>query len=104
MSSLLSNAKVRSLRKNAGSKKFIVSSSNNIYYNQIHHFMHQTMLNQWLYYTIQYLEHNTKSKGVVTTHPLVAGVTINSLVALRLIDYSPDLLDDIVSVCNILSA
>jgi len=35
--------------------------------------MQQTMLNQWLYYTIQYLEPNTKSKGVVTT--------INSLVA-----------------------
>ena len=44
--------------------------------------MQQTMLNQWLYYTIQYLEPNTKSRGVVvTTHPLVAGVTINSLVA-----------------------
>ena len=43
--------------------------------------MQQIMLNQWLYYTIQYLEPNTKSKGVVTTHPLVAGVTINSLVA-----------------------
>ena len=42
--------------------------------------MQQTMLNQWLYYAIQYLEPNTKSKGV-TTHPLVAGVTINSLVA-----------------------
>jgi len=39
------------------------------------------MLNQWLYYTIQYLEPNTKSKGVVTTFPLVADVTINSLVA-----------------------
>jgi len=25
------------------------------------------MLNQWLYYTIQYLEPNTKFKGVVTT-------------------------------------
>ena len=43
--------------------------------------MQQTMLNQWLYYTIQYLEPNTKSKGVVTTPPLVAYVTINSLVA-----------------------
>ena len=40
------------------------------------------MLNQWLYYTIQYLEPNTKSKGVVTSlSPLVADVTINSLVA-----------------------
>jgi len=39
------------------------------------------MLNQWLYYTIQYLEANTKSKGVVTTPSLVADVTINSLVA-----------------------
>ena len=29
--------------------------------------MQQTMLNQWLYYTIQYLEPNTKCKGVVTT-------------------------------------
>src|SRR6218665_212273 len=44
MSSLLSNAKVRKLRNNAGSNKFIVSSSNNIYYIQIHHFMQQTML------------------------------------------------------------
>src|SRR6218665_1951092 len=33
-------------------KKLIVSSSNNIYYIQIHNFMQQTMLNQWLYYTI----------------------------------------------------
>ena len=32
--------------------------------------MQQTMLNQKLYYTIQYLEPNTKSKGVVTTRPL----------------------------------
>jgi len=28
---------------------------------QYHHFMQQTMLNQRLYYTIQYLEPNTKS-------------------------------------------
>ena len=42
--------------------------------------MQQAMLNQRLYYTIQYLEPNTKSKGVVTP-PLVADVTINSLVA-----------------------
>jgi len=33
------------------------------------------MLNQSLYYTIQYLEPNTKSKGVVTCPPLVADVT-----------------------------
>ena len=39
------------------------------------------MLNQSLFYTLQYLEPNTKSKGVVTTTPLVANVTINSLVA-----------------------
>src|SRR6218665_924183 len=58
---MLSNAKVRQLRISAGSKKIIVSSSNNIYYIQIHHFMQQTMLIQWLYYTIQYLEPNTKS-------------------------------------------
>ena len=41
-------------------------------------------MNQWLYHTIQYFEPNTKSKGVVTTHPLVADATINSLVAWRL--------------------
>jgi len=34
-------------------------------------------MNEWLYYTIQYLEPNAKSKGVV------ADVTINSLVAWR---------------------
>src|SRR6218665_655434 len=69
-------------------KKFIASSSNNIYYIQIHHFTQQTMLNQWLYYTIQYLELNTKSKGGGNHHPLlVADVTINSLVARRLINY-----------------
>jgi len=38
------------------------------------------MLNQSLYYTMQYLEPNSKSKGVVET-PFVADVTINSLVA-----------------------
>ena len=44
--------------------------------------MQQTMLNQWLYYTIQYLEPNTKSKGGGNhPSPLVADVTINSLVA-----------------------
>ena len=39
------------------------------------------MLNQSLYYTVKYLEPNTKSKGVVLTTPLVADVTINSLAA-----------------------
>jgi len=43
-------------------KKFIASSSNNIFYIQIQHFTQQTMLNQTLYYTLQYLEPNTKSK------------------------------------------
>ena len=38
------------------------------------------MLNQPLYHKIHYLEPNTKSKWVVTTTPLVAGVTINSVV------------------------
>ena len=61
-------------------KKIIVSSINNIYYMQIHHFSQQTMLNQWLYYTMQYLEPNTKS-GWGGSTPLVADVTINSLVA-----------------------
>src|SRR6218665_2353575 len=61
-------------------KKFIASSSNNIFYIQIHHFTQQTMLNQHLYYTIQYLEPNTKSKGGGNHPPfLVADVTINSL-------------------------
>ena len=32
------------------------------------------MLNQSLYYTIQYFEANTKSRAVVTTTPLVADV------------------------------
>src|SRR6218665_858093 len=69
-------------------KKFMASSSNNIFYIQIHRFTQQTMLNQWLYYTIQYLELNTKSKGGGNHHPLlVADVTINSLVARRLINY-----------------
>src|SRR6218665_4147061 len=81
---MLSNAKVRELRKNANSKGIIVSSSNNIYYIQIHHFTLETMLNQSLYYTIQYLEPNTKYKGMVPPTPLVADVTINSLVAWRL--------------------
>ena len=63
-------------------KEVIVSGiRNNIYYIQIHHFTQQTMLNQLLHYTIQYLESNTKSKGVVTTTLLVADVTINGFVA-----------------------
>src|SRR6218665_570114 len=53
-------------------KKIIASSSNNIFYIQIHLFTQQTMLNQPLYYTIRYLEPNTKSRGVVTTTPSVA--------------------------------
>src|SRR6218665_717453 len=51
-------------------KNFIATSSNNIYYIQIHHFMQQTMLNQRLYYTIQYLEPNTKSRGGGNHPPL----------------------------------
>jgi len=43
------------------------------------------MLNQWLYHTIQYFKPNTKSKGGNHHHPLVADVTIISLVAWRLI-------------------
>src|SRR6218665_993295 len=35
--------------------KFIASSSNNIFYIQIHHFIEQTMLNQTLYYSIRSL-------------------------------------------------
>ena len=35
--------------------KFIASSSNNIFYIQIHHFTQKTMLHQKLYYTIRYL-------------------------------------------------
>jgi len=50
-------------------KKFVVSSNNNRYYTQIHNFIQQTMLNPSLYYTIQYLELNTKSKGG-GNHPL----------------------------------
>ena len=43
------------------------------------------MLNQSLYYTIQYLEPNTKSKGGWLPTPLVAdGRCHNSLVACRL--------------------
>ena len=43
--------------------------------------MQQTMLNQSLYYMIQYLEPNTKSKRGGNHPPLVADATINSLVA-----------------------
>ena len=32
--------------------------------------MQQTMLHQWVYYTIQYLEPNTKSKGDGNHQPL----------------------------------
>jgi len=39
------------------------------------------MLNQSMYYAIQYLEPNAKSKGGDNHPPLVADVTINSLVA-----------------------
>jgi len=48
------------------------------------------MLNQWLYHNVglQYLEPNTKSEGVVTTHPLVAYVAKSSLVSWRLGSYS----------------
>src|SRR6218665_2832439 len=63
-------------------RKIIASSSNNIFYIQIHNFTQQTMLNQTLYYTIQYREPNTKSKGVLIT-PFLAHVTINSLVAMK---------------------
>ena len=43
------------------------------------------MLDQWLYYKRQYLEPTTKSKGGWLPPPLVADVTMNSLVAWRLI-------------------
>jgi len=33
--------------------KFIVSSSDNIFYIQLHCFTHHAMLNQMLYYTIR---------------------------------------------------
>ena len=42
------------------------------------------MLNQSLYYTIQYLEPNTKSEAGVVTTPLVADVAKSILVAWRL--------------------
>ena len=44
-------------------------------------FYAETMLNQWLYHTINYFEPNTKSKGDGNHPVLVADVTINSLVA-----------------------
>src|SRR6218665_1531647 len=47
-------------------------------------FYAETMLNQWLYHTINYFEPNTKSKGDGNHPVLVADVTINSLVAWRL--------------------
>ena len=50
---LLSNAKVRQLRTNSVIKKFIVSSNNNIFQIQIHHFTQQRILNQTLYYTVR---------------------------------------------------
>src|SRR6218665_3936998 len=50
-------------------KKFIASSSNNIFYIQIHRYTQQTMLNQTLYHTMQYPEPNTKSMGG-GNHPL----------------------------------
>src|SRR6218665_2934064 len=56
-------------------QKFIVSSSNNIFYIQIHHFTQKTMLNQSLYYTIRYFQPNTKSKRGGTNPSLVADVT-----------------------------
>src|SRR6218665_3141610 len=65
-------------------KKFIASSNNNISYIQVHHFTQKTLLNQWLYHTIQYFEPNTKSKGGGNHPPSVADVTIKSLVACRL--------------------
>ena len=51
-------------------KNVMVSSNNNIYYIQMHHFMQQTMLNQWLYYT-RYNDLNlTLNLRVVVTTPL----------------------------------
>jgi len=41
------------------------------------------MLNQRLYYTIQYLEPNTKSREGGNHPPLVADVTINKLGSLK---------------------
>src|SRR6218665_944030 len=76
---MLSNAKVRQLRISAGSKKIIISSSNNIYYIQIHHFTQQTMLNQTLYYMIQYFEPNTKSRGSGNHPPVSTGILPHSL-------------------------
>src|SRR6218665_1704662 len=58
-------------------KQFIASCSNNIFCIQIHRFTQQSMLNQTLYYTIQYIEPSTKSSGVTTHPPLVDNATIN---------------------------
>src|SRR6218665_1256257 len=66
---VLPSAQSPSLALHAISSVIKSMSSNNIYYIQIHHSTPQTMLNQYLYYTIQYLEPNTKSWGVVTTPP-----------------------------------
>ena len=73
-----------SMRFSVYIKKFIVSSGNNLFYIQIHHFTQQTMLNlRWITrYNI--LNQTLNLSGVVTTTPLVADVTINSLVAWRL--------------------
>src|SRR6218665_486698 len=76
---------VCSLRTSAGTNKFIVSSSNNIFYIQIHHFTQKTMPNQSLYYTIPHFEPNTKSRRGGNHPPLVADVAKNSLVARGLI-------------------
>src|SRR6218665_426348 len=54
------------------------SSSNNIFYIQIHYFTQKTMLNQSLYCTIQYLQPNTKSRG---NNPLGSRCRKNSFVA-----------------------
>src|SRR6218665_1266021 len=58
------------LFRETGIKKFIVSSSNNIIYIQVHHFTQKTILNQSLYHMIHYLEPNTKSMGGSNHHPL----------------------------------
>ena len=86
LSSLWNNTKVRYLRTGIGPTgitKFIVSSCNNMFYIQIHHFAHTTMLNQSLYYTIQYFEPETKSKGG-SNHPRGRQCRQKTLVAWRL--------------------
>ena len=52
-------------------KKFIVSSSNNIFYIQIHHFTKQTMLNQQLHYTIYILNQSLNQRGDGWQPPLL---------------------------------